>query len=126
MIKRILITGAPSGIGFAAATEMIKQGHNLIITMRKSSSKSNLRNSFFKEGIKKSQLANQVKFYTVDLADLKSIESFIDLMLIENLPLDTLILNAGLQYTGSKEVRRSHQNIELTFAVNHLSHQYIA
>ena len=42
----------------------------------------------------------------------------------ENMP-DVLVLNAGLQYTGSFYPKVSKQGIEITFAVNHLAHFYL-
>ena len=40
--------------------------------------------------------------------------------------LDGLLLNAGLQYAGHRQVRWSAQGLELTIAVNHLAHQRLA
>ena len=68
---------------------------------------------------------NNVEFRTADLADLKSVEEFADKFIKENQSIDTVILNAGLQYTGDKEMRFSKQGLELTFAVNHISHQFL-
>ena len=39
--------------------------------------------------------------------------------------LDVIVLNAGLQYTGSFYPKVSKQGVELTFAVNHLAHFYL-
>ena len=61
----------------------------------------------------------------MDLSDFKSIDTFCAEVKKRRLNIDVLILNAGLQYTGSKLPRRSAQGIELTFAVNHLSHFYL-
>ena len=61
----------------------------------------------------------------MDLSDLKSIDSLCLKIKKRRLKIDILIMNAGLQYTGSKKPRRSTQGIELTFAVNHLSHFYL-
>ena len=44
-------------------------------------------------------------------------------MLAKGEPIDTLVLNAGLQYSGMVEPRWSAQGFELTIAVNHLGHQ---
>ena len=61
----------------------------------------------------------------MDLSDLSSIDSLCSEVKNRRWTIDVLILNAGLQYTGSKTPRRSTQGIELTFAVNHLSHFYL-
>jgi len=61
----------------------------------------------------------------MDLSDLNSIDSLCSEFKKKRLSIDVLILNAGLQYTGSKISRRSAQGFELTFAVNHLSHFHL-
>ncbi|MEX1322891.1 MAG: SDR family NAD(P)-dependent oxidoreductase, partial [Synechococcaceae cyanobacterium] len=61
-----------------------------------------------------------------DLADLESVNRCSEELLRRGEPIDTLVLNAGLQYTGATEPRRSAQGYELTLAVNHLAHQLLA
>ncbi|WP_269623106.1 SDR family NAD(P)-dependent oxidoreductase [Prochlorococcus marinus] len=123
--RRIVITGATSGIGYQAALKMILDQHEIIVPCRDLASRERFINSLKKDNIIFSQIKYRVDLPIADLSDLKSIEEFTDKLIHQNKQIDTLILNAGLQYTGSKEIRRSKQNIELTFAVNHLSHQYI-
>jgi protochlorophyllide reductase len=57
------------------------------------------------------------------LADLASIERCATELLTVGESIDSLVLNAGLQYSGASEPRWSVQGFELTFAVNHLAHQ---
>ena len=58
-----------------------------------------------------------------DLADLASVEGCAAELLKAGEPIDSLVLNAGLQYSGASEPRWSVQGFELTVAVNHLAHQ---
>ncbi|WP_254938893.1 SDR family NAD(P)-dependent oxidoreductase [Cyanobium sp. Morenito 9A2] len=58
-----------------------------------------------------------------DLADLSNVERCAEFLLVEDAPIDTLVLNAGLQYSGAAEPLWSAQGFELTIAVNHLAHQ---
>jgi protochlorophyllide reductase len=58
-----------------------------------------------------------------DLGDLASIERCAAELLTAGEPIDSLVLNAGLQYSGASEPRWSVQGFELTIAVNHLAHQ---
>ncbi len=60
-----------------------------------------------------------------DLADLASVERCADDLLAAAEPIDSLVLNAGLQYSGASEPRWSVQGFELTVAVNHLAHQVL-
>ena len=70
-------------------------------------------------------LNSLVSFPIVDLSDLNSIDNFTEDYLKKGCSVDSLVLNAGLQYTGSNYPKFSKQGIELTFAVNHLSHLYL-
>ncbi len=121
----IFITGASSGIGFQAALKFISLGYNVILPC-KSILRANqvLTNIFNQFPCNSSQKGN---IYTpiMDLSDLNSIDSLCSEVKKKRLNIDVLILNAGLQYTGSKIPRRSIQGFELTFAVNHLSHFYL-
>ena len=58
-----------------------------------------------------------------DLADLDSVAACAEALLTRAEPIDTLLLNAGLQYSGARQPRWSAQGFELTIAVNHLAHQ---
>jgi protochlorophyllide reductase len=58
-----------------------------------------------------------------DLGDLASVERCAADLLTTGEPIDSLVLNAGLQYSGASEPRWSVQGFELTVAVNHLAHQ---
>ena len=60
-----------------------------------------------------------------DLADLENIKKIKDYFIMKNIFIDIVVLNAGLQYTGSFYPKVSKQGIELTFAVNHLAHFYL-
>ncbi|MEA5410880.1 NADPH-protochlorophyllide oxidoreductase, partial [Synechococcus sp. BA-120 BA3] len=61
-----------------------------------------------------------------DLADLESVRSCAAALLARGTPIETLVLNAGLQYAGASEPRRSAQGHELSFGVNHLGHFLLA
>jgi protochlorophyllide reductase len=60
-----------------------------------------------------------------DLSDLTSIERCAEALLKAAEPIDSLVLNAGLQYSGDRQPRWSAQGFELTVAVNHLAHQLL-
>ena len=121
----ILITGASSGIGYQAALKLIARGYNLILPCknisRANQTLTNIFNQFSCDLSKKGNIYTPI----MDLSDLNSIDSFISEFKKSRRKIDVLILNAGLQYTGSKSPRWSAQGVELTFAVNHLSHFYL-
>jgi protochlorophyllide reductase len=112
--RHILMTGASSGIGLAAAQRLVEAGHRLTLPCRHQSRADALA----------AALADAaVSTPLCDLADLRSVERLAHALLDEGTPIDTLVLNAGLQYSGARQPRWSVQGFELTLAVNHLAHQ---
>ena len=111
--RRILLTGGSSGIGFEAATLLLKAGHHLTLPCRDATTAAALRE----------RLGGRIETPICDLADLSSIDRCAASLLAKGEPIDTLVLNAGLQYSGGAEPRWSAQGYELTIAVNHLGHQ---
>ena len=123
--KNILITGGNSGIGFFSAINLLRTKNNLYIPIRSLSRKeeflSKLSKFFDKQYLEK----NLHIIENIDLSDLENIQKVRDYLIQENVYLDVVILNAGLQYTGAFYPKVSKQGIELTFAVNHLAHFYL-
>ena len=123
--KNILITGGNSGIGFHATINLLRSNNNLYIPIR-----SELRKEQFFTQVQKYFDKNYFNKYiniieNIDLSDLENIKKVQDFFISKNIVLDVIILNAGLQYTGSYYPKVSKQGIELTFAVNHLAHFYL-
>ncbi len=111
--RHVLLTGGSSGIGFEAALLLLNAGHRLSVLCRDAATGERLR----------ARLGDGVATPICDLADLKSVARCTEALLQAAQPIDTLVLNAGLQYSGAKEPRWSAQGFELTLAVNHLAHQ---
>jgi protochlorophyllide reductase len=111
--RHVLITGGSSGIGLEACRQLVEIGHRLTVLCRDAATGDRLR----------SELRASIATPICDMADLESVEACASELLKQDTPIDTLVLNAGLQYSGAKEPRWSAQGFELTFAVNHLAHQ---
>ena len=123
--KNILITGANSGIGFFSVINFLRKKNYLFIPLKSISRKEDfikkLKNYFNIDYIN-----TYIKIIdNVDFSDLKNLEKIKEYLSRENINLDIIILNAGLQYTGSLYPKVSKQGVELTFAVNHLAHFYL-
>ncbi|ABM71909.1 possible light-dependent protochlorophyllide oxido-reductase [Prochlorococcus marinus str. MIT 9515] len=123
--KNILITGGNSGIGFYATINLLKAKNNLYIPIRSIPRKDQFFFKLLKYFDKKylDKYLNLIE--NIDLANLRNIEILRDYLNKKNVSFDVIILNAGLQYTGSFYPKVSKQGIELTFAVNHLAHFYL-
>ena len=114
--RRLLLTGASSGIGLEAAKQMAARGHALTIVCRNQARADHTLKA----------LSGDAQTLICDLADLDAVRATTAQLLEKGVPLDALVLNAGLQYTGERQPRWSAQGIELTFAVNQLAHQVMA
>ena len=113
--RRILITGASSGIGLEAAKTLMARGDELTVLCRNEERAAHTR----------AALSGSVQTCVADLADLASVAEVIEGLRQHQAPFDALVLNAGLQYAGHRSPRWSAQGIELTLAVNHLAHQLL-
>src|SRR5437762_11790643 len=112
--KRVLITGATSGIGLAAAVELVRRGAQLVMIARSETKAS--------EAVRRIRAAAGdaavVDTLLADLASQSSIREVASKALAQYPTIQVLINNAGAVYG----VRRlSPDAIELTWAVNHLA-----
>jgi protochlorophyllide reductase len=145
--RRILLTGASSGIGFEAARLLVQAGHSLTLPCRDQATAEatveRLLAARSSDTAPPSQPLSSDSSATplaspgagappslhapvCDLADLASVARCAAELLERGTPIDTLVLNAGLQEAGAPEPRRSAQGHELTIAVNHLAHQALS
>ncbi len=104
--RTIIITGGSSGIGKAAATELAKQGNNVIITGRNPERTKAVADEIGGTG------------YVVDFEKLDSIRAFADTILATYPRIDVLANNAGGMY-NSHEL--TADGFERTIQTNYLA-----
>ncbi len=90
---RTLITGATSGIGRATAIAFAKAGYDLVLLARSTDKLSQLQSELEPLGV-------TIEILTLDLYNLAAIPAALA-PLVASRPIDVLINNAGMAYTGS-------------------------
>ena len=105
--KRYLITGATSGIGLAAATELARRNAHVVITAR---SAEKAREALKKIG------PGLVDYILLDLTDLESVKRAAARV---DRPFDVVVLNAGVMATP---FTKTVDGFELQMGTNHLGH----
>lgn len=85
--KKVLITGASSGIGAALASEFARQGAELILLAR---------NEERLAAVAKNCSPARTSVFTVDMASPESIDSFVQDFEKSGLDIDVMVLNAGI------------------------------
>jgi len=112
--KTIIITGANSGTGFAAAKFMAARGATIIMACRNPE-----KAKVAVQSIKNGQSDAKLDFIQLDLASLASIKEFSTEFKKKYSNLDILINNAGMSQTPDI---KTEDGFEMQMGVNHLGH----
>lgn len=113
--KRVVVTGATSGIGWNTALELVRAGAEVIIPARLQTKTDDAVGRIRAE-VPDAQLKSAV----MDLTDLASVRAFADEQLGDARPIDTLVDNAGVMAPSKRKV--SVDGFELQCATNVLGH----
>ena len=95
-MKRVLITGASSGIGYELAKIYAENGHDLVIVARNRDKLRMLQKEIFEE------ISKNIKVTVIenDLSQEKAAERLYNQIKSNNLKIDTLVNNAGIGIYG--------------------------
>ncbi len=113
--KTVIITGANSGIGKAAAAQLAAAGANVVMACR-----SLERGQQALEDVKKAAGNPQVELMQLDLASQASIRQFAADFLASHPRLDVLIHNAANFDLTLKQPVLTRDGVETIFATNHI------
>jgi NAD(P)-dependent dehydrogenase (short-subunit alcohol dehydrogenase family) len=113
--RRILITGANSGIGYPAARELARAGAHVVLAAR-----DRARGEAAIARLKSEVPNARLDLGLLDLASLASVRDFAARELDRGLPLDVLIDNAGV--LGPPKRLETIDGFELQFGTNVLGH----
>lgn len=112
--KRVLITGANSGLGFESARVLSREGAKVVMACRSISKGATAKNSILEEN----KWAD-LEVMELDLTRLSSIRNFGEHFKAQYDGLDILINNAGIMMTPFK---LTEDAFEQQMATNHLGH----
>lgn len=113
--KRVLITGANSGIGYYTALELARKGADIILACR-----DRQRGETVLADIAKQAPGTRPELAIVDLASLSSVRDFVQKELTRRRPIHVLINNAGVMAPPKR--RETVDGFELQFGTNVLGH----
>jgi NAD(P)-dependent dehydrogenase (short-subunit alcohol dehydrogenase family) len=111
--RRVLVTGAASGIGLETSLQLAARGDRIVVADRNVPGGESAAERILASG-------GHAEFRELDLADLSSIRAFAKDELARVRPLDVLINNAGLLPPLVRTTTRD--GFELEFGVAHLGH----
>ena len=111
--RNVLVTGGNTGIGRVTALELARRGARVWVASR-----SAAKTEPVLEAIRAESGNPEVAFLPLELSELSSVRRCAEQFLALDVPLDTLILNAGL--AGARG--QTADGFELAFGVNHLGH----
>lgn len=111
--KTVVITGANSGIGKAAAAAIAKMGATVFITARNPE-----RGQKALEDIRAAAGHDRVELFVADFARLDDVRALAEALKARTDTIDVLVNNAGLVLSDRTT---THDGYETTFQVNHLA-----
>lgn len=113
--KRVIITGANSGIGYYAALELARKGVQVVVACR-----DRARGEAALASLRREALGASIGLEQLDLASLASVREFAARELEQRRPLDLLINNAGVMAPPRR--METADGFELQFGTNVLGH----
>lgn len=112
--KTFIVTGANSGVGLETTRQLIKQGAHVIMACRRVEAGEKVAEGF--KGLK-----GTYEVMRLDLADLKSVTSFVENFKSKHNKLHGLDCNAGMVSMGG-EVTRTKDGFEMSIGVSYFGH----
>ncbi len=112
-MRRVLVTGAASGLGRETALELARRGDHVIVADRNVAGGETIVAAIRGAG-------GTAEFRELDLADLARIRAFAADEVARGLPLDVAVNNAGLLPPAVRATTRD--GFEMVFGVAHLGH----
>jgi retinol dehydrogenase-12 len=119
--KHILVTGATSGIGLETGRALACAGAKVYLMGRDEVKLQSVVQNITSE-LHQKQSSGSVQGVICDLNSLASVKEFAQKFISENMPLNVLVLNAGML---SVSYARTVDGLEQLIGVNHIAHAYL-
>jgi NAD(P)-dependent dehydrogenase (short-subunit alcohol dehydrogenase family) len=113
--RRVIVTGANSGLGLETARRLAAAGAHVVMAARTSE-----KNEKAAATIRQTVPDASLQLESLDLASLASVQAFADRMIADGTPVDVLINNAGVMAVPTRHT--TEDGFELQFGTNHLGH----
>jgi len=111
--KRVLITGASSGLGLATARDLARRGAELVLVMR-----NRERAEAVREEIAQETGNDTIAIEIADLSLMREVDALVARLRRDKRPLDVLVNNAGALFNPRRE---TDEGLEASFALLLLS-----
>lgn len=130
--KVVIVTGANTGIGWETSLELVRAGAHVIVACR-NPNKAKTAIERIQATLGKEKDA-QMTYLPLDLSSLQSVRAFATKFQQLQLPLDTLVLNAGVMKSPGAEFvaqeltygfETTQDGLEYHIGVNHVAHFYL-
>jgi NAD(P)-dependent dehydrogenase (short-subunit alcohol dehydrogenase family) len=112
--RRVVVTGASSGLGEITARELARKGARVVLAVRNTS-----KGETSAQRIRSAVPDALVEVSELDLSSLESVRAFVTGLLAQSPTLDLLVNNAGIMMTPQS---RTADGFELQLGTNHLGH----
>eukprot|EP00227_Mantoniella_beaufortii_P011163 CAMPEP_0197591342 /NCGR_PEP_ID=MMETSP1326-20131121/13020_1 /TAXON_ID=1155430 /ORGANISM="Genus nov. species nov., Strain RCC2288" /LENGTH=271 /DNA_ID=CAMNT_0043156747 /DNA_START=159 /DNA_END=970 /DNA_ORIENTATION=- len=122
--KNVIITGSNSGIGYDAAAKLAAMGYNVTLACRSLAKAQDAKQRMEDDAAAGTggPITGAIIPAECNLADLASVRRFAAGWHASGQPLDVLVLNAGVQFSGDNDMRKTADGFEITVGTNHLGH----
>lgn len=115
--KTVVVTGANSGVGWKTAETMAYLGANVILACRNEQKANSACETLTAE-----YPESDISVMTLDLADLSSIDAFVEQIRDKGIGIDVFVNNAGVFHQPGKKTK---DGFELVMGTNYLAVYYL-
>lgn len=109
--KKVLVTGASSGLGLATSIELARRGAHVIMAVRSGIPERG-------EEVRRKSGSDKVDMIRVDLSDLRSLKALANTIKEQYGPLDIIICNAAMV---ARQSRPAYNGLDEMFVVNYFA-----